>query len=454
MSDSWRVYAPPGKEESSSGQTIILVGGTLTTDDGATFDSRQTMDDDPRAQVAYRSLATSTAWWMTVVSLVNPLVRAVGHGFAAVEGPHYVYELRGDGAVTKVNLNALLGMGQPRSWWRFTKREPRVPAVSGRARYLSTSVLVDTSHAGEAYWAMLKSFRARERWNPNLIFVVPHTRWTEEFFRRFALAGHPEDDFGLLYQESPPQKGVRGAPLDPMQFTAVVPLEADFKVTGLIRSGEWVDHSGLEAARLLLQTRFDLELGIWDLADNSTLRRTLLKAEPPDPASTESAPMPASAVRRAHTSVAADDEAWGEWATRLAPLLNLGWQRRGRTGVNIRLPLVEHDPPTLFPILQLWLSLGRKQCIVRMQTTARLDMAAFCEDHRTELEEIAGDAATLLNTKQPVIWQVVGGRADEVDWDVRVRTLAEHTSKWVQVFSQLAQECRRQDEARARLRSR
>jgi hypothetical protein len=454
MSGSWRVYPPTGEEESASGQTIILVGGTLTTDDGVTFDSRQAMDDDPRAQVAYRSLATSVPWWMTVVSLVNPLVRAVGHGFAAVEGPHSVYELRGDGSVTKVNLNALLGMGQPGSRWRFTKREPRVPAASSTARYLATSVLVDTDHAGEAHWATLKSFRARERWNPKLTFVAPHTHWTEEFFRRFALAGHPDDDFGALYQESPPDKRVRGAPLDPMQYTAVVPLEADFKVTGLIRSGEWVDPTGLEAARALLQARFDLGIGIWDLADNPTLRRTLLEAEPLAPAPEESAPMPTSAVRRGRSTVAADDEAWDEWATRLAPLLDLGWQRRGTTGVNLRLPLADHDPPTFFAMLQLWLSLGRKQSIVRMQTTAGLDMAGFCQEHRAELEEIADDGATVLNSRQPVIWRFENGRADEVDWDARARTLAECTSRWVQVFSELAQECRRQDEARARIRAR
>ena len=35
------------------------------------------------------------------------------------------------------------------------------------------------------------------------------------------------------------------------------------------------------AARKLLQSRFDLKIGIWDLVDSPTLRESLLDVEPP-----------------------------------------------------------------------------------------------------------------------------------------------------------------------------
>lgn len=70
-------------------------------------------------------------------------------------------------------------------------------------------------------------------------------------------------------------------------------------MTGLIKDGLWQDPSDLEAARALLQARFDLRIGIWDLASNPTLRKTLLDGQPSTPAPADPVPIPNAAAGRA-----------------------------------------------------------------------------------------------------------------------------------------------------------
>ena len=102
-----------------TGLTIIMVGGVFTTEDGATVDSRQSMAGDPTCQVVYRSLSRSHLWWETVRSIVHPIVKNAGGGYAIVDGPHQVFDLASDGRIKRVSLADLLAVGSPESHWRF-----------------------------------------------------------------------------------------------------------------------------------------------------------------------------------------------------------------------------------------------------------------------------------------------------------------------------------------------
>lgn len=185
----------------------------MRTEEGLTLDSRQPVAGDPTSQVTYRALSASALWWATVTSVVVPMLNLPDGQYALVDGPGHVFELGADGSLTRISLRSLLNAGRG-SGWRFRNIQPPIPGPSQEV-FKQASVLVETAHAGLAVPAMLSSYRARERWNRSLIIVVPHTYSTEAFFRRFALAGHPEDDLAALRTEFPPKRRMRNESPDP-----------------------------------------------------------------------------------------------------------------------------------------------------------------------------------------------------------------------------------------------
>ena len=90
-----------------------------------------------------------------------------------------------------------------------------------------------------------------------------------------------------------------GAPRDPADFLRIPVLRAACSVTGLLRAGKWEDAAGLEAARMLLLKRYDLKLGLWDLALNPVLRSTVLESLPVQPVPDEPVQAPAREWKRA-----------------------------------------------------------------------------------------------------------------------------------------------------------
>lgn len=69
-------------------------------------------------------------------------------------------------------------------------------------------------------------------------------------------------------------------PSEDSDHADVVPIEAEFSVTGVVENGAWGDAAGFESARSLLETRYDLKLGLWDLVRNPVLRATVLESTP------------------------------------------------------------------------------------------------------------------------------------------------------------------------------
>jgi hypothetical protein len=115
----------------TDGPTVILIGGQMTVDDGTVLDSRQPVDGDPSSQMTRSSLATSLLWWITVASVVGPILDGAGEGsFTLVIGNRSVVELRQDGTLKRSSLRSFLPGGNTNTEIIRTTGE----APSGRFR--------------------------------------------------------------------------------------------------------------------------------------------------------------------------------------------------------------------------------------------------------------------------------------------------------------------------------
>lgn len=96
----------------SAGAMIVLVGGSMTLDDGSTLDSRQPVDGDPASKVTRTALGTSLLWWQTVITLVGSILDSAGESaFVLIIGSRSVMELRQDGTLRRTGLRSLLPGG-------------------------------------------------------------------------------------------------------------------------------------------------------------------------------------------------------------------------------------------------------------------------------------------------------------------------------------------------------
>ena len=427
--------------------TIIMVGGAFTTEDGTTVDSRQPMVADPRGQVVYRTLSRSHLWWEVVRSLAESIVKSKPGGYALVDGPRQVFDLASDGAIKSVSLAGFLAIGTPESNWYFPFEEFRA-GTSFDDLYRGSGAVVDISQANRVGSAMLTHYGAVLRRNPAQVLIVPHTHYLQEFYGQVALAGQGEQAWAAYAAEHPREAPEASREPNPLDYTSAVPVQAEFKITGLIQSGAWQDPSDLEAARSLLQSRYDLTIGIWDLASNATLRATLLDVVEVLSAPPVEVAVPAAASARAKSKLDKEQATWEKWADRLKPIVELGWARRRGGGVSFSFALCE---PVQGPraALHLWLSLSKTHATIRVQCELQEvylneGLQRYLVARRPLFDGIATPTATDLEATTPAIWAAPGGTATEgVDWTARGRAIAECTPKWQVAFEDLVSECRR-----------
>jgi hypothetical protein len=265
----------PDKRIRPNAPTIILVGGTFTADTGEQLDSRQPWADDPRSWMARDALFGSEIWWRAIRSLVLPLLEAQGEdSFALICGARMVVSVKPDGSIQRRRLTSVLPGGFRTATnrvgrWRYPEVGLGEPSDSTGPGQLTAPVIVTAN--GFSHRSSYPEFEREWLERGNVTMVVPHTHATSVYldgYVEWVTDGRPENVPGPLFS-----RGVYDLTPPP----EVVPVEGDFGVTGVLQRGSWVDPAPLEAARLLLQARFDLKLGIWDLVTNDVLRSTLLK---------------------------------------------------------------------------------------------------------------------------------------------------------------------------------
>lgn len=483
----------------STSPTIILIGGPMTVDDGSSLDSRQPVADDPTSHVTQASLATSLLWWLTASSLVGRFLDSAGESaFALLVGQRSVVELRHDGSLRRTGLRAVLPGGTTElelirtsfdeplpdtytethrlgSWngtvmgtvgfktkapsrrWRFLKGSEFYLDRAGER--IGAAVLIDTSETltrgGDLLPGRYADFEKRRLMGDNGVLVMPHTHRIESLVRGYLAwvrGGRPAAE----KISAPVTTWDPAAPPDPVHYTCPVAVQAQFGVTGLVQDGEWRDPSDLEAARALLQARYDLKIGIWDLVGNPTLRSALLSSAPPTPAPAKVAAIPAGAAERAQKRVAARtveraeaERALDQIAASFGPLEALGWKRPTEGRGFMRLPLTDDyahwpgDDP--FPLVQLEFEISKRESSVSAFTILynQVDIAQYVTDRRETFESIAvPDRCPLGKSPRPVLWRAHGGWADDVDWPHRTAALAEHTRRWRAALQELCIQCR------------
>ena len=483
---------------SAADPVIILLGGPMMVDDGSTLDSRQPISGDPTSHVTHTSLATSHLWWLTAASLVGRLLDSAGTAaFALLIGNRSVVELRRDGTLRRRGLRALIpgstselelirtGMDTPlpdgyteahkiESWngdimgtvgfktsspasrWRFLKGNEFYLSMAGRQ--VGASVLVDTSETltdgGGLFSARFEAFEQRRLYEPDSILVMPHTHRTESLVRGYLAwvqAGRPAEE---LPANTVPEWDPLTPP-DPVRYSCPVPAEANFGITGLVQNGEWCDPSELEAARSLLQARYDLKIGIWDLVDNPTLRRALLTPTPQASTPKDVALIPSGAAKRAEERVAAKvaekadaERSLSRISQVLAPMRALGWSQRKTDLDSMHLPLTDRYPSwpgsDSYSLVNLTLQIGKRQTTVHLSAPGydQANLAQYLASHRMAFEDIASPESVLLHGESsPILWRTQGGWADAIDWERRANAFQSCTVRWRKELDELCCLC-------------
>jgi hypothetical protein len=368
--------------------------------------------------------------------------------------------------------------GTPSARWRFLRNEYYLAHAIGM---LHPAAIIDTTtdalsglfHSDRGVTASEKingkignRFHGLEKTRlafDDAVLVMPHTHAIEAFltsYSEWVAAGRPstasesEDDSWLRPLAALTSSGSYDAAIDPLQRALPVPIEADFRVTGLMENAQWRDASHLEASRELLQARYDLKIGIWDLARNPILRQTLLDANPIAAAPDSATAMPSSARQRAEGHVnatlanrAAKREIWDSMLAGLQPLIQMGWDPIDKYGRHwhLRLPLTQtffdgyySNDGEPIPLAVLSWTFGKRKNTVAIEAL-RGPLVGF-EDYfrsrRDLFEAIAGTGRYPLGeNKFHEIWTDTVGWGDDAAWGDWAADVATRTTRWIEAFA-------------------
>ena len=480
--------------------TIILIGGSMTLEDGSVVDTRQKIEDLKSTDNMRKAVVTSLLWWQTVQSVVLPLLRSSGQSdpAALLLGPRSVSTLKADGSTKRTRLKGLLqggvgsvelfrtGIGNPplpegfiqvadlRNYadtgmglvgyklegesvsWRF---------VDGSSYYLNHAgpvlrppVFVDAEQNGEdtSFSSSPNHLDEHRVFRDLTTLILAHTNATERLARRYCKwieKGCPP---------APQPSGTMGDSWDPNaidvdKYVLPVPVSAEFRVSGLVRDGVWTDPAPLEAARQLVEARYDLQLGMWDLVDNATLRQTLLKEQPAAPNPRAAAVLPSATRDRANASaesIRARREATKEAEKRVArflrPLTKIGWRASEWDGSysfgigdKVKRPYSE-DPASELVWLELRVSKTVWRLGVMTSMFNQVNISAFA---KPLTDEVRGDEPPdPTRNELPNYVEVASGKPgwDRPDdaWPPFLEEIDDITPGLVHFFEPFAAECK------------
>ena len=320
---------------------FVFVGGTLTLADGSEVDSRQRPIDQPTARAVERALTATADWWMAVSSIVLPALGDEQGRYALIWGARTVVRTSADGEGRRSSLRSVLhgGVGKVtvrrfepsrsiasghqevvvlKNWqgvhmvafgFGATRENVRWRIIDGIefsvrmvADSIGASLIVDADGTlSSALFGGSDNGSFSVERGPAApgartidVIVLPDTPRIRERVERALKPPERPDNTQEMPVEFDPT-----APRNPDDYLRLAVLGARCSVTGLCRRGEWDDGSGLEAARLLLLRRFDLRLGLWDLAFNPVLRATVLETCPPEETPERAVQVPAGDRQRA-----------------------------------------------------------------------------------------------------------------------------------------------------------
>jgi hypothetical protein len=424
----------------------------MTVDGGTKLDSRQYFKEDPWSWASHRALTGSVLWWRVVLSLVNPVVAEVGEdAFSYVIGTQSVKDVRSDGSLRKRRLKSLLRgdvtkieffrpLGRPSipkgfkpignvayrvdtsgKQWVFAEID-QPPYIAAHAA--GASAIIDTNSWPWMLRGQDDDFKIFEeaRVFDDVVLVLPHTFGVEAFLRDYVK--------WIRGRRSENTKGNLASPSIEWRHNnfEMIPEDDHFGVTGIIQNGRWRDPSDLEAARVLLQSRYDFKFGLWDLANNPVLRQTLLASIPTERTSQMSAELPARAKERAIERAARMSR--GENGRKASPsaiydlFRHHGWLGRRYDFRNCAR-------------VYLTLDITESQTAISVFSWGRPSIGPFLKQHVDEFESIASPNECDVHNGNFVLWLAPGGWAGDIDWEDRVSTILKCTTRWEKIMRTL-----------------
>jgi hypothetical protein len=258
-----------------------------------------------------------------------------------------------------------------------------------------------------------------------------------------------------------PGSTIRRTPRNPDDFLRLSVLRAECNVSGVLREGRWGDGADLEAARMLLLTRFDLKLGLWDLALNPVLRSTVLDPSPPTTA--PGTPIEATVPARERARRDAEKATVKRDAARRGvqevidalrkELRSAGWRIDDR-GELIR-PLTEPLSPwpdaPKGPLVVLRAEVAKHvvRVLVWHWLYNDLDLNGFVESRWEAFEAVGGLPPATRAPASVTLWSAdAGWGGTDADWQDIGRAIAGRTAQWEALLAAFVTSCR--DVRRAR----
>jgi hypothetical protein len=449
-------------------------------------DSRQSAADEKTARALQAALTSCAEWWLAVSSIVVPTLDECEGGFALIFGRRSIVCTTLDGETRRSGLGKLLrgavgsvsvmrsGINQslPTDYQtlarlrglpegsdmgsigvRFDDPMPRWCFVDEGEYYLrlvtnriGARVIIDTGGLppcaeSASYTPTIAIDYCAPSACPHL-FVVPDTA-RMRFLIGDPLTGPQRIPFSDAASYLP------GAPRDPADFLRFPVARAECTVSGLLRAGKWEDAAGLEAARMLLLKRFDLKLGLWDLALNPVLRSTVLDSLPIQGVPEEEVQTPAFAWKQAERT-AEEATARRETEQRAVNKFNAAFQRqlasvgwilndRGSLYLPLTEPLWTGAKAESLVSLTMEVNKSSIHISVFHRFYNDLDINDFIEKRREAFEAVAplprGTSVLLWTTK-------IGWGDADADWSTTVKSIADYTKHWVGLLGDFVRSCR------------
>lgn len=443
------------------GPTIVLIGGQVTLDSGATLDSRQPLVADEWDVVLRSALGSSEAWWAFAKEFVDITLaqHAQTDAWALAWLDKTLKRARADGTFTRVRPRSFLGgagnlLDAP---LQAGSSSFRSDSVSSRYRLLPNllrfddlvgpppSVVVGGFHTTYEDGTDLVGERPVDyfasRW-PEAVIVLPHTPIVEKKVRQ-VLQGpqRPEWKIGRLAEQTHSAESRRYAAaaerVDSLRRADSFIVSHDLHVTFWAEAGVVRDPVDLNAALTFVKSRYDLDLGLWDLARDPVLRTLLQREEQPRTA-TSAASVPSGLRRKADLAASARQDAKAaelEGRRRhhdaIWPILSgLGWQVPPwqSEGQSYRLsfgPWV----PSLYtegedtPGLYLSLAILKRQAVLSLLEPARTGRTdQFLRDNAAVIESVTGSTP---EADKQAAWRMpdLGYASSPQSWADRLETL-------------------------------
>lgn len=446
----------------SAGPTIVLIGGKATLDSGATVDSRQALKGDEWDVVLRQALGSSEAWWTLAKGFVDVVLaqHQRADAWALAWTNKTLKRSRADGTFVRVRTKTFLD--QAESLIEADNQEAgssrfRSDAVSSHYRLLPYLLRFDDLQGGPPPAVIVGGFHTTyddgtdivgerpfdyfvSRW-PEAIIVLPHTPIIEAKAHRVLQRPPTAASVHVAERTHPAESRRYTRNLERVQDLRQADsyvLSHDFHITFWADDGALCDPADLEAALTFVKSRYDLKLGLWDLARDRALRETLLRreqmAQPPTPRVAVPEELSAKASEKAaeqRETKAAELEARHRHHEAVWPALSrLGWYIppwQGE-GVSYRLPAGPRIPSAYseskIPALFLSLEIQKRNAVLSLFEPARTGRTE--QFLRDQSELIAGITGSPPDDKKQIMWRIAGkGWAGSPEgWPTLVQTIA------------------------------